>query len=105
MTESEYSEATKALFQHLEEQLEAADIDYELAAGGILEVEFEDGSKIVINRQPALREIWVAAKRGGYHYRWRDGAWIDTRGDEELFAALSAMASAQAGRVVTLAEP
>ena len=102
MTDSEYAQLTEALFRQLEEDLEAADLDYELAAGGILEIEFDDGSMIVINRQPAMHEIWVAAKSGGFHYRWQDGAWRDSRGGEELHAALSAMASAQAGRAVEL---
>ncbi|TCJ11959.1 iron donor protein CyaY [Parasulfuritortus cantonensis] len=102
MTESEYLQSTEALFRDLEQDLEAADLDYELAAGGILEIEFDDGSKIIVNRQTPLREVWVAAKSGGFHYRWQDGAWRDTRSGAEFHAALSGMASAQAGREVTL---
>lgn len=102
MTESEYLGLTDELFRGLEQDLEAADLDYELAPGGILEIEFDDGSKIVINRQTPMREIWVAAKSGGFHYRWQDGGWRDTRAGDEFFAALSAMASGQAGRPVQL---
>ena len=102
MTESEYAQLTEELFQRLDGALEAADVDYELAAGGVLEMEFDDGSKIVINRQPAMREIWVAAKSGGFHFRWRDGAWRDTRHGDELFSALERMVSQQAGESVRL---
>lgn len=102
MTESEYIQLTDALFRHLEEELESADLDYELAPGGILEIEFDNGSKIIVNRQTPLREIWLAAKSGGFHYRWQDGAWRDTRSGDELYAALSGMASGQAGRPVVL---
>ncbi|NTV96963.1 MAG: iron donor protein CyaY [Thiobacillus sp.] len=102
MTESEYLGLTEELFRGLEQDLEAADLDYELAPGGILEVEFDDGSKIVVNRQMPMREVWVAAKSGGFHYRWQDGRWVDTRSGDELYAALSGMASGQAGRTVTL---
>lgn len=102
MTESEYAQLTEAFFQRLDQALEAADIDYELAAGGILEMEFDDGSKIIINRQPAMHEIWVAAKSGGFHFRWQDGEWRDTRSGDELFAALERMASQQAGEPVSL---
>lgn len=102
MTESEYLQATDALFRKLEQDLEAADLDYELAPGGILEVEFDNGSKIIINRQTPMREIWVAAKSGGFHYRWQDGAWRDTRSGGEFYAALSGMTSSQAGRAVEL---
>jgi CyaY protein len=65
-------------------------------------VEFENGSKIIINKQSATQEIWVAAKSGGYHYRWDGTAWRDTRSGEELFSALSGFASAQAGRAIDL---
>lgn len=102
MTESEYAQLTEAFFQRLDQALEAADIDYELAAGGILEMEFDDGSKIVINRQPAMHEIWVAAKSGGFHFRWQNGEWRDTRSGDELFAALERMVSQQAGEPVSL---
>lgn len=102
MTESEYLHLTDDLFRRLERNLEAAGLDYELAAGGILEIEFDDGSKIIVNRQTPMREVWVAAKSGGFHYRWQDGAWRDTRGSGELFEALSAMASGQAGQPVAL---
>lgn len=102
MTESEYAQLTEAFFQRLDQALEVADIDYELAAGGILEMEFDDGSKIVINRQPAMHEIWVAAKSGGFHFRWQNGEWRDTRSGDELFAALERMVSQQAGEPVSL---
>lgn len=66
--------------------------------GGLLELEFPNRGKIVINTQPPLHEIWMAARRGGYHYRYADGRWLDTRDGSEFFAALSACASEQAGR-------
>jgi CyaY protein len=68
-------------------------------SGNVLEIEFIDnGSKIIVNTQAAMQEIWVAAKSGGFHYKQRDGGkWIDTRDGSELFAALSAVASAQGG--------
>ena len=80
-----------------------ADIDFELAAGGVLEIEFADGSKIIVNRHAVAREIWVAAKAGGFHFRWDGQSWLDTRDGAELMAKLSALASQQAGEVVTLA--
>ncbi len=103
MTESEYVQLADAFFQRLDQALEATDIDYELAAGGILEMEFDDGSKIVVNRQTPMREIWVAARSGGFHYRWQDGQWLDTRSGDEVFVALERMVSQQAGAAVSLA--
>jgi CyaY protein len=102
MTETEYVRQADALFHRLDQTLEAADIDYELAPGGILEMEFDDNSKIIVNRQAPMQEIWVAAKSGGFHYCWQDGVWRDTRSGDELFAALERMVSQQAGRSVSL---
>jgi len=104
MTESEYTRLADETLRKIEHALEAVDegLDFELAPGGILEVEFDNGSKIIINKQAAAQEIWVAAKSGGYHFRWDGSAWHDTRNGEELFAALSRFASEQASGDITL---
>ena len=105
MTESDYTHLADAAMDRLETLLDgvAADIDPRLAAGGVLEIEFADGSMIVVNKQAAAQEIWVAAKSGGFHYRWNGSAWSDTRSGEELFAAVSRLASSQAGETIELA--
>lgn len=104
MTEAEYHALADAFFDRLEDRLSAFDtIEFERGAGGVLEIEFANGSRIVINRQAAAQEIWVAAKSGGFHFRYRDGAWRDTRSGEELFAALGRLASEQAGMRIELA--
>lgn len=104
MNETEYVRLADEVFSRIENALDdcSADVDYEILAGGILELEFDNGSKIVINRQSATQEIWVAAKSGGFHYRWADGDWRDTRSGEELLQALSRLVSEQAGEPVTL---
>ena len=73
------------------------DIDTQ-RTGGLLEMSFQGGSKIIVNTQPPLHEVWLAARAGGYHYRWVAGRWLDTRDGSEFFAALSQHASAQAGK-------
>ncbi|MBZ0106251.1 MAG: iron donor protein CyaY [Sulfuricella denitrificans] len=97
MTPSEFNQLVEKTLAQIEQAIEAsgADIDFETAAG-ILELEFGDGSKIIVNRQAATQELWVAAKSGGYHYLWKDGAWRNTRDGSELFASLSRYASEQA---------
>jgi CyaY protein len=98
----------EALATHVLERVEAAleasgiDADFELKEGGVLEIEFADGSKIIVNRHAAAREIWVAARAGGFHFRWDGAAWRDTREGGELFAALSKLLSAQGGDAVLL---
>jgi CyaY protein len=71
--------------------------------GGMLELSFPNDSKIVINMQPPLHEIWLAARAGGFHYRCVEGRWLDTRDGSEFFAALSAQASAQGGVALSFA--
>lgn len=105
MEDKEFNALADAALARIEAALEAceADIDFELAAGGVLEIEFADGSKIIVNRHAVAREIWVAAKAGGFHFRWDGQSWLDTRDGAELMAKLSVLASQQAGEVVTLA--
>jgi iron-sulfur cluster assembly protein CyaY len=95
--------ATHAL-QRIERALDESgiDADFELKEGGVLELEFGNGSKIIVNRHGAAREIWVAARSGGFHFRWDGAAWRDTRDGAELFAALSRLVSAQSGTGVIL---
>ena len=72
-------------------------------SGNVLEIEFIDnGSKIIVNSQAPMQELWVAAKSGGFHYKRVGEQWINTRDGSELFAALSLLASAQGGAEVTL---
>ena len=104
MTESEFEDVACAALAALERAFEAAvpDADLQTKGSGVLEVEFEDGSRMVINRHGAAREIWVAAKSGGFHFRYDGTAWRDTRDGTELFAAISRLASQQIGTPVLL---
>ena len=103
MTETEFNQLVDATLAQIEQAVEAsgADIDFEITAG-ILELEFENGSKIIINRQSANQELWVAAKSGGFHYAFRANAWRNTRDGSELLAALGRYVSEQAGESVAL---
>ncbi len=66
-------------------------------SGGLLELDFPDRSKIVINMQPPLRELWLAARSGGFHFKHADGRWVDTRSGVDFQSVLSTCASEQAG--------
>jgi CyaY protein len=102
MNETEFEAAANAALEALERSLENTDLDFELKPGGIVEIEFDDGSKIIVNRHGAAREIWVAARSGGFHFRWDGAAWRDTRSGAELFGALSELVSRQGGNPVVL---
>lgn len=77
-------------------QQDLIDIDTS-RTGSLLEMSFPDGSKIVINSQPPLHELWLAGRSGGFHFKHADGRWLDTRGGADFYAVLSACASEQAG--------
>ena len=104
MNETEFEALAESALARVEAALEESGIDaeLELKEGGILEVEFADGSRIIVNRHRAAREIWVAARSGGFHFRWDGAAWRGTRDGAELFAALSKLVSAQSGQPVLL---
>lgn len=107
MNDAEFNALADATLARLEAALEAAvdvgaDFDFELAPGGILEVEFDDGGKIVVNRHGVAREIWVAARSGGFHFRAEDGVWKDTRDGVELFERLEALIATHGGAPVRL---
>jgi CyaY protein len=104
MDDKEFNALADSVLARIEGALEAsdADIDFELAAGGVLEIEFADGSKIIVNRHGVAREVWVAARAGGFHFRWDGTGWRDTRDGTELMEKLSLLSSQQAGETVSL---
>lgn len=105
LTDAEYDRLTAAVLARIEAtvdqwlQDDVVDIDTH-RTGGLLELSFPNGSKVVINTQPPLHELWLAARTGGYHFRHRDGAWVDTRDGSDFHAVLSRCASEQAGRAL-----
>ena len=104
MNETEFNARAEGTLAAIVRALEAsaADCDSEFKGDGVLELEFEAGSKIIVNRHGPAREIWVAAKSGGYHFRFDGERWVNTRDGDELFAALSRYVSEQSGSPVVL---
>ena len=105
MTDAEYLNQAEALLRRIEAQCDdindAGSVDIDNSrAGGVITLAFESGAQIVINLQKPLYEIWLASRAGGWHYRWADGAWRDTRSGEDFYARLSAEASACAGQAL-----
>lgn len=79
------------------------DIDL-LRAGNVVTLAFENGHRIVVNSQEAAQEIWVAARSGGFHYRWDApaSAWMDTRSQDDLRIVLSRLIEIETGIAPTL---
>jgi iron-sulfur cluster assembly protein CyaY len=104
MTPSEFESLADATLDRIARAVEesGAECDCELKASGVLEIEFADASRIVVNRHSGAQEIWVAAKSGGHHFRSVGPGWVDTRDKRELFAVLSELITRQSGSAVAL---
>ncbi len=98
MTESEFNEQADAVFARIEQAIDASNVDIDYDSNGtVMEIEFEDGSKIIVNRHVPNREIWLAARSGGFHYSYQDGQWLSQRDGSELFARLGELAQLGTG--------
>ncbi len=105
VTDAEYRRLTGEVLARIEAtvdrwlQDDIIDIDGE-RTGGLLELSLPGGSKIVVNTQPPLQELWLATRGGGHHFKHVDGAWRDTRDGAEFFARLSEAASTQGSKAL-----
>ena len=105
MTDLEYLDRAEAALAAIERNCDTlndatdADIDNQ-RVGGMITITFVNGSQLVVNLQKPLHEIWLAARSGGYHYRFDGQAWVDTKTGQEFFGQLSREATAQAGRAL-----
>lgn len=105
LTDAEYQRLTAAVLARVEATIDrwlqddVIDIDSQ-RTGGLLELSFPGGSKIVVNTQPPLQELWLATRGGGYHFKHVDDVWRDTRDGAEFFAKLSQAASVQGGKAL-----
>jgi CyaY protein len=103
MTDLEYLDRAEALLAAVESGCDRinessdADIDNQ-RVGGMVTLTFPDRSQIIVNLQKPLHEVWMAAKAGGFHYKWDGESWRDTKARSEFFADLSRYAGEQAGR-------
>lgn len=106
LSESRYNDLVDEVLLEVEECLETSDADIEIEPGqGMLTIEFVNGSRVILSRQPPVRELWVAARSGGFHFAYAeaDGRWIEKRDGGDLMEVLSRVCSEQAGQPVDLA--
>ena len=109
MNESEFNDIADQTIEDIQTAIDdsGADIDYD-EIGGVLTLEFEDGSKIIFSKQAPVKQLWMAAKSGGFHFDYDEDSenWICDDGKaEELYAMLSRLATEQAGEEVSLTCP
>jgi CyaY protein len=105
LSDGDYQRLTAAVLAHIEATADrwleddVIDLDPQ-RTGGLLELGFPDGSKIIVNTQPPLHELWLASRAGGFHFRWAEGGWRDTRDGGEFFDVLSRESTAQSGQAL-----
>ena len=103
MTDLEYQDKAEALLARIEAGCDRlndetdADIDNQ-RVGGMVTLTFANGSQIIVNLQKPLHEVWMAARAGGFHYKFDGTRWMDTKGNGEFFANLERYAAEQAGQ-------
>jgi len=105
MTDTEFMDRSEALLLAVEEACdrinETTDTDLDCQrTGGMLTLVFANRSQIIVNLQKPLHEVWLAARSGGYHYKFNSEKWMDTKGQGEFFLQLSRDASAQSGQAL-----
>lgn len=103
MTDLEYQNLAESVLKSVEMACDRlndeSDVDIDnQRTGGMITLTFSNRSQIIINLQKPLQEIWMAARAGGFHYKFNSGQWSDTKDGREFFANLSRYASEQAGQ-------
>ncbi len=103
MTDLEYQNLAENVLKAVEMACDRlndeSDVDIDnQRTGGMITLSFTNQSQIIINLQKPLHEIWMAAKAGGFHYKFNSGLWTNTKDDSEFFASLSRCASEQSGQ-------
>ncbi|KKL19970.1 hypothetical protein LCGC14_2460130 [marine sediment metagenome] len=101
MSETEFNQLADELMFSIEESIDdsGADIDYENTAGVMTLTIEANGSKVILSRQPAMAQIWVAAKSGGYYFNLSDNLsgndWVCTTTSETLQGLLARVCEEQ----------
>lgn len=98
MNESEFLQLADVAFERIQTAIDAQGADVECTINGaVLELEFDDGSKVIVNRHTPNRELWIAARSGGFHFALRDGEWRNTRDSREFFQLLAELIAVHSG--------
>lgn len=106
MTDLEFLDHAEQLLQAVElacDRLnDESDVDIDnQRVGGMITLTFSNRTQIIINLQKPLHEVWLAARSGGYHFKFDGQHWMDTKGQGEFFHRLTLDATQQTGQPLT----
>ena len=102
MNENEYNRCVDELMLQIEDSIDnsALEIDCE-NSNGILTLTVEsNGSQMILSRQTASREVWLAARSGGFHFILKESIWRDTNTSDTLGMILQQAVKSQAGEFI-----
>lgn len=105
MNDSEFAALADAALHEIEAALDDDALDVETTGDGVLEIKCADGRWLIVNRHDAAREIWVAARAGGFHYRWDGARWRDTRTGDELVATIARLVVGDTAHATAASHP
>lgn len=105
LDEQQYHQLIDELQEHIETVLEATDFDIDIEnTGGVLTIRFANGSQVILSRQPAIKQLWLAAKSGGYHldYDMTSQQWLLATTHETLEQLLVRVIKEQTGNLISI---
>ena len=103
LTDKQYRALARTVLDQIEAMVDSwlqndvIDIDAR-RSGELLELNFPNGSKLILNTQPPLQELWLAARGGGFHFKYVSGRWLNARDGKEFYDVLSTCATEQSGK-------
>jgi CyaY protein len=104
MTEQQFLQACDGVLDAIEDGLDASGIDADTQRSGqLLQIDCADGATLVVSGNAPVRQIWLAAPSGGFHFRFEQDRWVDTRSGEEFWASLSKCLTEHGGTQIVLA--
>jgi CyaY protein len=106
LSEARFHDLLDDLQRHIEDVFDASELDVDLEnSGGVLTVRFDNGSQLIFSRQAPLRQLWVAARSGGFHFDYdaQTQSWICDSNAEPLNQLLSRVCLQQGGSALEFA--
>jgi CyaY protein len=107
LSEARYHDLIDAVQQEIEDVFDDSDLDVDLEnSAGVLTVRFANGSQVILSRQEPLRQLWLAARSGGFHFDYDEagGRWICDSSDEPLGELLTRVVLEQGGEELDFTE-
>ena len=101
MEEREFITAADQTLKRLLAHLDDLEIESELTDGKLV-MTFEDGTTLIVNRQGAAHQLWLAEPGGGWHFNFENGKWIDSKRNVELLESLESLIGRYLGHPVRL---